>query len=93
MQLNNFVCREPETIHRVGQLLIELHIEGLNEREYPGESAVSFVERLEAKDLRMFHKEVNHEYPHLCTELSFIQKEWEEWDEKKYNFTPLKLRL
>jgi len=69
----HWIHKEPETIHRVGQLLIELHIEGLNEREYPGESAVSFVERLEAKDLRMFHKEVNHEYPHLCTELSFIQ--------------------
>lgn len=37
---------------------MELHVEGLNQKEYPGKSPVQLVEMLEAKSLRLFHKEV-----------------------------------
>jgi hypothetical protein len=36
----------------------------------------------------MFHMEVNHEYPELCAEMSFIQRSWGEWDQKKKLFRP-----
>lgn len=81
-------------------------MEGLNQKEYPGISPVQLVEMLEAKRLRLFHKEVtvysfrpallmplppqiNHEYPDLCAEFSFIQQGWEEWDAGKRNFGPI----
>jgi hypothetical protein len=34
----------------------------------------------------MFHQEINHEYPELCTEQSYIQKDWGRWDAKKHEF-------
>lgn len=86
---------EPNTLDRIGQLLIEVHIgcddEMANYFHFPRASFLTMVETFEAHGLRFFYKELNPMWPECCSEFSFIQKEWGKWEEEKLLFPPMPL--
>eukprot|EP00929_Paragymnodinium_shiwhaense_P113170 TRINITY_DN81429_c0_g1_i1.p1 TRINITY_DN81429_c0_g1~~TRINITY_DN81429_c0_g1_i1.p1 ORF type:complete len:559 (+),score=160.60 TRINITY_DN81429_c0_g1_i1:175-1851(+) len=59
----------------VGQLLLEVHIEG--KAKYDGSSLETLFQRVEKANLRLFHHEVNWEFgASCCIEYSFLHMHW-----------------
>ena len=110
-----WILHEPHTLERIGQLLIEVHIDcdnrrggqshsgsgsvsgpnkntikaGSNSAAYPYGSFLKLLEALEARGLRMFYKELNPMWPESCSEFSFVQKDWGQWEAGKSKLEPL----
>jgi hypothetical protein len=61
-------------IPRVGQLLVEIH------KVHKNETVFGFVTAIENLGMRLFHQEINYHSSALCSELSFIQEHWLEWN-------------
>jgi len=85
----NWIFKEGDVLERVGQLLIEIHVIGLPPLLYPGRTVGDFIAEIEKYDMRMFFKEINHRFPFCCTEMSFVQSAWDQWNAKKQNFTAI----
>ena len=76
---------------RVGQYLVEMHTGQYfpQNKNYPDQTVMEFLGLLESKDMRLFNQEVNvvvKDAQYCCTEFSFIQKHWMDWDDKKELF-------
>ena len=75
---------------RIGQLSVELHINDNVRDWYPklDTKMVSwFVNTVESKGLRLFYKEINRMVQNCCSEFSFIQKDWSNFEMTK-NYQP-----
>ncbi|KAJ1440546.1 hypothetical protein B484DRAFT_415501 [Ochromonadaceae sp. CCMP2298] len=81
-----FIRHEVDLLSRVGQLLIEIHI---NANTYANIGLVDFIDRIEARGLRLFHSEINIHRPFFCMEFSFVQSNWVEWNHKKTEIAAL----
>ncbi|KAJ1393424.1 hypothetical protein B484DRAFT_408212 [Ochromonadaceae sp. CCMP2298] len=81
-----FIRHEADLLSRVGQLLIEIHI---NIPAYANIALVDFINRIEARGLRLFHSEVNIHAPFYYMEFSFVQSNWVEWNHKKTDIAAL----
>jgi len=89
----DFIEREGFLLHRVGQLLIEVHT-NVPEKVFheKAQTMIAFIEKLENHDLRIFHKEPNLSNPvgiKCCSEFSLIQRDWITWNHAKFNLEPL----
>jgi Methyltransferase domain len=89
----DFIEKEAEVLSRVGQLMIEVH-SNVDDKVFNAnaKNIISFIEKLEAHDLRLFHKEPNLSNPvgiRCCSEFSLIQREWYNWNHAKLNFTKI----
>merc|ERR1711871_764770 len=79
----HWLARETNLLDRVGQLLIEVHTKDQRRFPYQGPNpGVFFVEKLEEKNLRVFHKEYSTTSKNFV-ELSLIQKDWSDWEMTK----------
>jgi hypothetical protein len=77
-----FLRHEEELLSRVGQLLIEIHIN----MPISNIDLVQFIDRIESHGLRLFHQEINIHKPYFCAEFSFVQTNWVGWNHKKLEF-------
>lgn len=78
-----FIDYEKSMFKHVGQYLVELHDFGKKHI-----NVMQYVEDIEASDLRIFHREHNVDSGKgCCSELAFIQRDWEKWEEGKFNLT------
>jgi hypothetical protein len=89
----DFIEKEGHLLKRVGQLLIEVHT-NIDEKVFSekAKTMIEFIEKLEAYDLRVFHKEPNLSNPvgiKCCSEFSLIQRDWYAWNHAKFNLEPL----
>ena len=76
----HWLARETNLLDRVGQLLIEVHTKDNRRFPYQGPNpGLFFVEKLEEKNLRVFHKEYSTTSKNFV-ELSLIQKDWSDWE-------------
>lgn len=76
----HWLARETNLLDRVGQLLIEVHTKDNRRFPYQGPNpGLFFVEKLEEKNLRIFHKEYSTTSKNFV-ELSLIQKDWSDWE-------------
>ena len=79
----HWLARETHLLNRVGQLLVEVHTKDNRRFPYQGPNpGLFFVEKLEEKNLRIFHKEYSTVSKNFA-ELSLIQKDWSDWEMKK----------
>ena len=85
----NWIFQEGDLLQRIGQMLIEIHVVGLPKLIFPNKTVANLIDEIEKYDMRMFFKEINHAYPFCCTEMSFVQKDWDSWNLKKQNFQAL----
>jgi hypothetical protein len=87
-----WVEHEADIAARVGQLLIEVHVNcnGRSASRYPHKNFLSMLEALELRGLRLFWKELNPVWPETCSEFSLVQQEWGKWEERKRMLPPLK---
>jgi hypothetical protein len=81
---------DASSLRRVGQLLVEVHSGIQNTRHrasgFPKRRVRDFVERVEARSLRLFHKEQQWRYGFdCCVELSFVQRDWQHFECRKQN--------
>lgn len=85
----HWLARETFLLDRVGQLIIEIHTKDNRRFPYQGPNpGLFFVEKLEEKSLRVYHKEYSTTSKNFV-ELSMIQKDWSEWEMKKKSFDEL----
>ena len=73
-----FIDKEAHLLKKVGQFLVEFHKFDGKER-----NIIDYIEKIEKQGMRLFHKE-NNLSDGCCTELAFIQKDWEDWEKQKY---------
>jgi hypothetical protein len=78
---------EASLLPRVGQLLIEFHINGFIDKNL---NLIEFIDIVESFGLRLFHQEINIHHPDLGSEYSFIQKSWLGWNKEKHSFESLR---
>jgi hypothetical protein len=85
----HWIARETFLLDRVGQLIVEIHTKDNRRFPYQGPNpGLFFVEKLEEKNLRVFHKEYSTTSKNFV-ELSLIQRDWSEWEMKKTTFDEL----
>ena len=88
-----FIEHEHDLLERVGQLLIEVHVNCDAARpgpsRFPRKSFLRMLAVFESHGLRLFYKEINPLFPESCAEFSLIQSEWGKWDSSKHALEPL----
>ena len=85
----HWIARETNLLDRVGQLLVEVHTKDNRRFPYQGPNpGIFFVEKLEEKNLRLYHKEYSTTSKNFV-ELSMIQKDWSDWELKKSSMDDL----
>mmetsp|Transcript_23138 Transcript_23138/g.22294 ORF Transcript_23138/g.22294 Transcript_23138/m.22294 type:complete len:332 (-) Transcript_23138:80-1075(-) len=80
-----------DTFDRIGQLLIEVHSSNVVGEPVAHPQIKRFIEALEKRNLRIFHKELNfwREDP-CCMEFALIRSGWGDWNSvHKFNLTAL----
>ena len=81
---------ESNLIPRIGQLSIELHVNNKVRYWYPpleAKVATTFVREIEEHGLRLFYMEINRMMQSCCSEFSFIQSKFKQFEKMKNNFT------
>ena len=74
----DFIRNEKGLLKNVGQFLVEIHTKMRKATDVRG-----FLGDVESQGLRLFYKEINHLNPTSCSEISFIQANWSDWNEEK----------
>lgn len=88
----DFIKYESHLLDRIGQLSVELHINNEVRDWYPPLNSTlvtKFVQQVESRGLRLFYKEINRLVQDCCSEFSFIQQNWFQFEKNKSLFKRL----
>jgi hypothetical protein len=76
-----FMDQESSMLNLVGQFLVEVHvIFGNAKKWFASQTPLTFLERTEKENQRLFHQEINKIVPNVGMELSFLHSQWTAWD-------------
>ena len=86
----DWIKYEQDLLPRIGQLSVELHIDNEVRDWYPtlkSKMVTKFVRMIEENGLRLVFKETNVMMQSCCSEFSFIQKNFIQFEKMKNSFT------
>jgi hypothetical protein len=80
----SFIKKENYLLKYIGQIIVEVHTNDDRFIESKGQPPLNLLMAFESMNMRLFHVEGNFaQGSHCCSEWSFIQKDWSQWEKNK----------